>query len=123
MGFAPDILDRLRTTREVRIETRRASDAPAHRTVIWIVVDDRDRVLVRSFRGERGRWYREALAHPACTVWIGSEAVDVRAEPAADPDRVVATSAALAEKYAKSSSLPYMVQADVLETTLELLPR
>ncbi|HET9498428.1 MAG TPA: DUF2255 family protein [Candidatus Limnocylindria bacterium] len=123
MGFAPDLLDRLRTTREVRIETRRAPEAPAHRTIIWIVVDDRDRVLVRSVRGERGRWYREALAHPACTVWIGSEAVDVRAEPAADPDRVAATSGALSEKYAKSSSLPFMVQADVLETTLELLPR
>ena len=123
MSFASDVLDRLRGTREVRIETRRGPDAPVHRTVIWIVVDDNDRVLVRSYLGERGRWYREALANPECTLWIGDDAVPVRAELAADPERVEATSAGLSEKYSRSSSLPFMVTPEVLPTTMELLPR
>jgi hypothetical protein len=44
--FAPDLLERLRGEEEVRIETSRGPDAPAHRTIIWIVVDRQDRVLV-----------------------------------------------------------------------------
>ena len=123
MPFPPEILDRLRTTEEIVIETRRASAAPAHRTVIWVVVDDRDRVLVRSVRGGRGRWYREALAHPDCELQAADASVAVRAEPAADPDRVGSTSAGLAAKYARDSSLRSMLRPDVLETTLELLPR
>jgi hypothetical protein len=123
MSFAPDLLDRLRTTREVRIETQRDSDAPVHRAVIWIVVDDAGRVLVRSWRGERGRWYREALANPSCTLWIGGDAIPVRAELATDPERVAAASAGLSAKYARSASLPFMVAPEVLDTTMELLPR
>jgi hypothetical protein len=121
--FSPDTLERFRTREEVRIQTSRAADAPEHRTIIWIVVDDRHRVLIRSVRGARGRWYREALANPACTVWIDQEAVEVRAEPAGDPDRVAATTMALEAKYARDPALRTMVREDVLETTLELLPR
>jgi hypothetical protein len=123
MGFPPDVLDRLRMTDEVRIETRAAPDAPSHRVIIWVVVDDRDRVLVRSVRGTRGRWYREALAHPACVVWIGPEAVPVAAVPAADADRVKAATRGLQAKYASSASLPYMLRENVLDTTVELVPR
>ena len=50
-------------------------------------------------------------------------AILVRAELAADPDRVAATSAGLSAKYARSSSLPFMVTPEVLPTTMELLPR
>jgi hypothetical protein len=123
MSFDPDVLDRLRDAGTVRIQTQRGPDAPEHRTIIWIVVDDRDRVLVRSVRGARGRWYREALANPECTVWIRGVGVEVRAEPASDPDRVAATSAALEAKYAGDPSLRSMLRDDVLDTTLELLPR
>jgi hypothetical protein len=100
-----------------------APDAATHRTIIWIVVDGRHRVLVRSVRGDRGRWYREALANPDCTVWIGHELVPVRAIPASDPERVASTSAALTEKYAADPALRSMLRDDVLATTLELLPR
>jgi hypothetical protein len=121
--FDPDVLERFRDEEEVRIETSMGADAPEHRTIIWIVVDDRDRVLVRSVRGPRGRWYREALANPSCVVWLGNEAVNVRVEPAGDADRVSAATAALEAKYARDPSLRSMVREDVLETTLELLPR
>jgi hypothetical protein len=57
--------------REVDIETRRADDAPAHRTTIWAVVEDGD-VYVRSWRGAGGRWRRElaAIPPPYCA-WRG----------------------------------------------------
>ena len=54
---------------------------------------------------------------------VGDVTVPVRAEPAADHDRVAAASAQLAVKYASDPSLGSMLRADVLETTLELLPR
>jgi hypothetical protein len=123
MPFPPEILDRLRETEEVDIETQRAPGAPVHRTIIWVMVDDGDRVLIRSVRGIRGRWYREVIANPNCTLSVGDVDVPVRAEPATDADRVAAASAQLAVKYAGDPSLGSMLRADVLETTLELLPR
>jgi len=123
MGFAPELLDRLRTTDEVRIETRASSSAPVHRTTIWVVVDDRDRVLVRTYRGPTSRWYREARAHPECVLWVGDEAVAVRAEQATDEDRITATNQGYETKYAGDPAVRGMVAQAQLPTTLELLPR
>ena len=123
MAFGEDTLARLRDMEEVRIETRRAVDGPTHRTIIWVVVDAHGRVLIRSVRGPRGRWYREALAAPDCVLWIGREPLPVRVELAADADRVATTTTGLVAKYAGSPSLPSMIREDVLPTTLQLLPR
>jgi hypothetical protein len=123
MGFAPDVLDRLRTTEEVRIETRAAPSAPAHRTTIWVIVDDRGRVLIRTYQGPSSRWYREALANPECLLWLGSEPVRVRAEPANDPDRIAAASRGYEAKYAGDPAVRGMVTEAQLPTTLELRPR
>lgn len=120
--FSPEVLDRLRAQREVRIETRAGSDAPIHKTIIWVVVDG-DRAFVRTYRGARSRWYREALVEPDCTLWLGTEALPVRAISATGPDLVAAVSRGFETKYAGSSSTPAMVREDVLDTTLELLPR
>ena len=122
-GFNGPILDALHEARTVRIETSRGPGSPVHRTIIWIVVDDAGRVLVRSYRGERGRWYRELLANPSGAIHLPRVRIGVRAEPAADPDRVAACSQALAAKYASSrASLASMLLDDVLATTLELSP-
>jgi hypothetical protein len=123
MGFAPEVLGRLRTTEEVRIETRAAPSAPAHRTTIWVVVDERGRVLIRTYRGPTSRWYREAQANPECVVWLGSEPVPVRAEAADDPDRIAAASRGYESKYAGDPAVRGMVAPAQLPTTLELLPR
>jgi hypothetical protein len=123
IGFAPDILDRLRTTDEVRIETRAAPSAPAHRTTIWVVVDERGRVLIRTYQGPDSRWYREARANPACVLWLGSEPLPVRAEPANDADRIAAASRGYEARYAGDSAVRGMVAEAQLPTTLELRPR
>ena len=123
MGFVADVLDRLRKTDEIRIETRAGPSAPAHRTTIWVVVDDRDRVLIRTYRGPTSRWYREARANADCALWLGSESLPVLAEPADDLDRIAAASRGYETKYAGDPEVRGMVAEAQLPTTLELLPR
>jgi hypothetical protein len=120
--FAPEVLAQLRGQREVRIETRAGPDAPIHRTIIWVIVDE-DRAFVRTFRGAGSRWYREALIEPDCTLWVGREAVPIRVVVNTDPGVIAAVSRGFQTKYARSSSTPAMVRDEVLDTTLELLPR
>ena len=123
VSFIPDILDRLRTTDEVRIETRAAPSAPTHRATIWVVVDEGGRVLIRTYQGPNSRWYREVRANPECVLWLGSEPVPVRAEAANDPDRIAAASRGYAAKYAGDPAVRGMVAEAQLPTTLELRPR
>jgi hypothetical protein len=120
--FAPEVLERLETTKEVRIETRRPPDGPVHRTIIWVVVDG-ERAYVRTYLGAGSRWYREALAAPDCTLWLGRDAVPVRVVPATDPEQIAAVSRGFEAKYPRSQSTSAMVRDEVLGTTLELLPR
>ena len=120
--FEASELALLRDEPEIEIETSAAEGAPLHRAIIWVVVDDQDRVLIRSYRGPGARWFRESTAHPEARVHIQGRALDVRAIPAADPDRVAACSDGLRNKYAGDPSMPRMLQR-YLETTLELVPR
>ena len=90
--------------------------------IIWVVVDDQDRVLIRSYRGPGARWYREIMARPDGILHVRGRALPVRAVPAADAERVAACTDALRTKYAGQHSMPVMLR-QYLETTLELLPR
>ena len=121
--FEPTVLAVLRSARTVRVETSAGPRAPVHSAIIWVVVDDVGRVLVRSWRGERGRWYRELIANPNGTLVSGSRRIPFRAEPASDSARIDACSRGLREKYASSrGSLAEMLLDEVLLTTLELTP-
>ena len=121
-AFAADVLDRLRHDIEVDIETRPTVDAPPHRTIIWVVVDAKDRVLIRSYRGATARWYREATSGTPTALLIGDEVVPMAVEHARDDERIRACSAELERKYAGDPATPAMVRDDVLDTTLELRP-
>jgi len=123
-AFTRGIIDRLHAAREVEIETSAAPGAARHRTIIWNVVDEQDRVLIRSVRGAAGRWYREAVANPEAALEVDGLVIPVRVEPASDDERVEATSRALRVKYARArASLAAMLREETLPTTLELLPR
>jgi hypothetical protein len=115
-------LELLRQAQEVQIETRRGEGAPVHRTVIWVVVDDAGRVLVRTFLGPQSRWYREALANPRVRLLVGDQAVELHAERAVDSERIQACSDGFRAKYRRGASLDAMLRDDVLQTTLELRP-
>lgn len=119
--FAPDVLERMAATKEVRIETRRAPDGPRHRTIIWVVVVG-GRAYVRTFRGAGSRWYREALGEEGCALLIGRDRYPLRIVSVSDPAIVDAVSRGFWAKYPRSRSTAAMVRDEVLETTLELLP-
>jgi hypothetical protein len=122
-GLDPEILDALDRTEEVHIGTRRDASSPAHETVIWAVVVDGD-AFMRSVRGGKGRWYREASANPEVTIRTNDERVPVLAVPEADARTIEKVSEAIREKYGASFPGPTaaMVREEVLATTLRLLP-
>jgi hypothetical protein len=120
MRFAPDDLALLAATEEIEIETAIPGGSP-HRTIIWVVVDG-DEAFVRSVRGTRARWYREAVADPGVTIHAGDRALPAVAQAANDPDSIARTSAALERKYAGDAGLPPMLLPEVLDTTLKITP-
>ena len=122
-GLDPKSLDALDRTEEVHIETRRDASSPAHETVIWAVVVDGG-AFVRSVRGGKGRWYREASANPDVTLRVVDRRVPVRAVPETDARTIEKVSGAIREKYGASFPGPTaaMVRKGVLATTLRLLP-
>jgi hypothetical protein len=122
VGFDPSAVDTLRAEDEVEIETSAGEGGPIHRTIIWVVVDDRGRVLIRSYRGAGARWFREITARPDTLLHVRGQALAVRAIPATDAERVTACSEEFGRKYAGQYSVRSMVTR-YLETTLELLPR
>ena len=120
--FESSVLALLRDEDEIEIETRAGEEGPSHRVIIWVVVDDRDRVLIRSYRGPGARWFREITAQPEGFIHIRARVLPVLAITANDADRIEACSEGLRRKYAGDASMPRMLR-NYLETTLELVPR
>ena len=117
--FDAGTLRDLRAENEVRISTEKH---PATAVVIWIVVAD-DEVFVRSFRGPRGRWYRDLATGGPATLECGGRQLAVQAIPANDAGSIDRVSRAFLDKYRTSSYAQAMVQPDTLPTTLRLEPR
>jgi hypothetical protein len=121
MSFSGEDLAAIDAAEEVRIETQ-APGGTAHRTIIWIMVDDGE-VFVRSVNGEDGRWYREAKANPAVAIDVDGKRLPATAIAADDPDSIERVSAALKVKYAdQGASLRSMLQEHNVATTLRLEP-
>ncbi len=111
-----ELLDR---EREVDIETTTADGRP-RRTVIWVVVVD-GVVYIRSYRAERGVWYREITARPQATIVSGERRIPVVAVPATDPASLAACSRGFEDKYPGDPSVPAMNRPEALATTLRLI--
>jgi hypothetical protein len=120
MPFSTEDLGQLAAVREVRIETQ-SPGGSLHSTIIWIVVDGED-VFVRSWLGERGRWYREARANPQVSILAGKRRIAATAVSATDAESVRRCSEGFQAKYPKSKSTPMMLADDILDTTLRLEP-
>ena len=119
MSLSSEELELIAGASEVVVETR--SGDRHFRTVIWVVVDDGD-VLVRSVRGEAGRWYQRALADPSVRLGVGIEWFPFRAVTVTNSEAIERASKALRRKYPKGRSLDSMLRAEVLGTTLLLEP-
>jgi hypothetical protein len=120
-AFAPDVLRRFDETKIVEIETV-SPKGTKHSVPIWIVVVD-GVPYVRSVRGPKGRWYRELLARGEGAIVAGGKRTAVKAKKDRTKAAIDGTSDALRQKYKTSgSSLASMLRADVLNTTVRLVP-
>jgi hypothetical protein len=120
MSFSAPDLALLERVEEVEIETQRP-EGPVHRTIIWTVVDT-EQVFIRSVRGSRARWYREAIANPAVAIHADGQRLTATAIPATDPDSIDRASAGFRRKYAADPAAKTMVRPEILDTTLRLEP-
>src|SRR5215831_7421863 len=117
--FDANTLAALRDVQEVRIRTDKH---PESAVVIWVVVEGDD-VFVRSFRGAKGRWYRDLAKGGPATLEVGRRKIAVQATPANDPVSIERASRGFLSKYRSSSYAQAMVQPALLPTTLRLEPR
>jgi hypothetical protein len=117
--FEAATLTDLRDLKEVSIRTEKHADSAV---VIWVVVAD-DEVFVRSFRGAKGRWYRDLAAGGAAALEFAGRQLAVQAVPTKDPAAVDRASREYLRKYRPSPYAQEMVKAEVLPTTLRLEPR
>lgn len=119
--FDADTLRALADDREVDIETVRP-DGTRRTTVIWIMVDGDD-VFVRSWKGDRGYWYQSATQPGAqVALVVYGRRIPVSVLDGTDEQSVRRASHQLELKYSDSPSLPGMLRAEVLGTTLRLEP-
>jgi hypothetical protein len=110
-SLGPEAIQMFDRTREVHVA------APGQRVPIWAVVVDGE-AYVRSYRGERGAWYRRALREGRVEI----DGIAARVEPERDPDVNERVSAAFRAKYGdrSPSSTDAMVTPEVVATTLRL---
>ena len=111
-SLRPDVIHMLDRQREVHVAT------PRKRLPIWAVVVDGE-AYVRSYRGERGAWYRRALREGRVEI----EGIEARVEHERDPEVNERISDAFRAKYGKRSpgSTDTMVTPEVAATTLRLM--
>src|SRR5438045_7869376 len=98
-NFDADTLRELRDVQEVAIRTEKH---PKSAVVIWVVVAD-DEVFVRSWRGAKGRWYRDLAAGGPATLEFAGRRLAVRALPASDQAAVARASREFLKKYQRST--------------------
>ena len=118
--FDTNALNQIARIDEIEIETY-SGTGQTHRTIIWVVVDDH-KVYVRSFRGEKGRWYQEILANPSGAIHLDGQYLPVHAIPVSDEETITRVSNEILRKYRNSNSARSMVREEVLPTTLRLEP-
>jgi len=117
--FDADTLRALRDVQEPRIRTDKH---PKSTVIIWVVVENGE-VFVRSWRGARGRWYRDVAAGGHATLEFAGRRLPVQVVPARDDASIERASREILRKYRHSSHAQEMVRAEIAPTTLRLEPR
>jgi hypothetical protein len=120
-GFSDVALEKFADTKEVDVETRSA-EGKLHSVIIWIVVLD-GVPYVRSYRGPKGRWFRELMARKEGAIKVGRVRYPVRPKLVKDSATNERVSQAIRTKYKSSkASVVGMVLPEVLATTARLEP-
>src|SRR5215831_18098092 len=111
-SFDANTLRELRDVHEVAIRTEK------HPKTAVVVADDE--VFVRSWLGNKGRWYRDVAVGGPATLEFGACRLAVQAIPEHDPDAVAKASREFLRKYQPSAHAQEMVRSEILPTTLRL---
>jgi hypothetical protein len=119
-AFDDALLRELDRDREVRVRARRKDGSTAD-VPIWIVTVDHQ-PYVRSYRAERGAWYRRARAEGRMTLVTRGQAVPVVVQPVDGDDLNRRISEAFTAKYGTGAPARAMVSPAVTATTLRLVP-
>src|SRR6266478_4294547 len=98
-NFDADTLRELRDVQEVAIRTEKH---PKSAVVIWVVVAG-DELFVRSWRGAKGRWYRDLAAGGPATLEFAGRRLAVQAIPASGSEAVARASREFLGKYQQST--------------------
>jgi hypothetical protein len=120
MPLDPVTIQALDRNREVDIRTPRRDGSISSRP-IWVVVVDGE-AYVRSWKVERGAWYRRVLKDGRATIHVAGRTLDVGLEPAEDAELNERVSEAFWAKYGKRArqSTEEMVTPEVSRTTMRL---
>ena len=114
--------DTLREFRDLQEFVIRTEEHPKSAVVIWVVVAGEE-VFVRSWRGTKGRWFRDLAEGGPATLEFAGRRLAVQAIPANEPAAVARASREFLRKYQPSPHAQEMVRAEILPTTLRLEPR
>jgi hypothetical protein len=120
-AWTNDELERIADTEELEIAPRRADGSLRNAVPIWVVRVGHH-LYVRSWRGDDGRWYRDARAQREGHISAGGVEKDVAL--VADHDADDAIDAAYRDKYRRHADyVPPMIAPTARATTLKLVPR
>jgi hypothetical protein len=121
--FKPAELQHLRNVAEIHIAPHREDGTRTSGTTIWVVVVEGHPYL-RSVRAENGRWYQNILRSRRATLSAGPNEFEITVEPCADEETNRKVDAGLRDKYQSRWAGPTaaMLRADVVKTTLRVLP-
>lgn len=118
--WTDDELDRIGRADELDVAPQRPDGSIRRFTTVWVVQVDDD-LIVRSWNGPNGAWYRAAHASGTARIRVAGIERDVTLEPATvDRNRV---DAAYRAKYGSSRYVDAMTADGPAATTLQLLPR
>lgn len=121
MAFRQIDLHDLDIAREVRIETQ-DQQGDVRSTIVWVVVDGED-VFVRSVRGERGRWWRDAMAHRDITIDDSGRRLEGNLIPVSDAASIARVDGAITRKYANDEGHDSMLTDEARQTTARVEAR
>ena len=120
--WSGDQLARIAAADELVIQAGRADGTLRGPIPVWVVRDG-DALYVRSYKGERGSWYRAAVAR-AGRISAGGVEAEVTFAPEADPAANDRIDAAYRTKYRRfgASYVEPMIAPAARAATLKILP-
>jgi hypothetical protein len=122
-GWTNEELNRIGSAEEIRIAALQPDGTLNKPVTIWVVRVG-DNLYVRSYRGQKGRWFRTTQVRDEGKVWASGVEKDVTFVGEVSPEIKDQIDQAYRSKYGHDSAyVPPMLTDEVRSTTLRLVPR